>query len=123
MNLEGHRLLVAALARNRKFMSRSIGVEEYEGLKASFEVLFPLLDPNINNLPYNVRPTAILSDLENKSLAAARSGLQMAISDMVEMSIGLQPDKVFEIDGILAGKGLITLSNLRERFSKNTLLF
>lgn len=104
-------------------MSKSIGVEEYEGLKASFEVLFPLLVPNINNLPYNVRPTAILRDLENKSLAAARSGLQMAISDMVEMSIRLQPDKVFEIDGILAGKGLITLSNLSERFSKNILLF
>jgi hypothetical protein len=99
-------------------MAGSIKNEEYERLKASFEILFRLLEPNFDSLPNNIRPTTILTNMEKTSPAAARAGLQMAISDMVEMTTSWQPDRLFEVDKALSEKSLLTLSDLRARFSK-----
>ena len=63
-------------------------------------------------------PLAALDQLERQSMSKARSGLGMAIADIVEDTRRVAPDLVREIDAALGAKSLPTLSQMRARFDR-----
>ena len=70
------------------------------------------------NLPPEQRPSAVLERLETEHPKKAASGLHMGINDCVEMSFELDPKEVAKTDELLHGLGILTLSEVRRRFSK-----
>jgi hypothetical protein len=94
-----------------------ISAAEYEPLKAFFaawQERFPCL----TDLPAEHHPLAVLESMEQKSMSQARLGLGLAINDTLEDSWELSPAEVTAIDLVLAGRGIITLSELRRRYSR-----
>ncbi|OKO74252.1 hypothetical protein [Bradyrhizobium sp. NAS96.2] len=59
-----------------------------------------------------------LEALENKSPRMALQGLRQAINDCVEESWHFDPAKVAALDAELINRGIITLSELRRRYSR-----
>ncbi|MGY3445013.1 hypothetical protein [Bradyrhizobium sp. USDA 4473] len=59
-----------------------------------------------------------LESLEKKSLRIALQGLRQAINDCVEESWHFDPAKVASLDAELINRGIITLSELRRRYSR-----
>jgi hypothetical protein len=72
----------------------------------------------IETLPPEKRPIASLELLEKKSMKKAFDGLRQAINDCVEMSFHLDHAEVERLDSQLRGRGIVTLSELRRRYSK-----
>ena len=70
-------------------------------------------------VPPEHRPIAMLEAFEKKSLKKAFQGLRMAINDIVEKSFHFDPAKVEKLDSELRSRGMITLSELRRRYSKD----
>jgi hypothetical protein len=73
---------------------------------------------NVERLPPEDRPMAMLEATEKKSLKLAFKGLRMAINDIVEKSLHFDPAEVEKFDSELRSRGMITLSELRRRYSK-----
>lgn len=73
---------------------------------------------NVGGLPPEKRPTATLEALEKKSAKASSSGLRQAINGCIEMSFHLGPEEVTTLDEQLRDRGIVTLSELRRRYSK-----
>jgi hypothetical protein len=71
----------------------------------------------IERLPPEQRPIAMLEAMENTSPKKAVSGLRQAINDCVEMSLRLPHQEVEELDARLRALGIVTLSELRRRYS------
>jgi hypothetical protein len=65
------------------------------------------------------QPIASLEALETKSMKMALNGLRQAINDCVEMSIHFDPAEVEKLDFQLRSRGIVTLSELRRRYSKS----
>jgi hypothetical protein len=65
-----------------------------------------------------LRPIACLEVLEKKGIKTARRGLRMAINDCVEASFRLDRAEVAKLDSELRKLDIITLSELRMRYSK-----
>lgn len=59
-----------------------------------------------------------LEALEKKSQRMALQGLRQAINDCVEESWHFDPAKVANLDAALINRGIITLSELRRRYSR-----
>ena len=94
-----------------------ISAAEYEPLKAFFadwQERFPCPA----DLPAEHHPLAVLESMEQKSMSQARLGLGLAINDTLEDSWDLSPAEVTAIDQNLAGRGIVTLSELRRRYSR-----
>jgi hypothetical protein len=95
---------------------------DYVSLK-SFFVLFA--DRYLNghltiiDLPPDKRPLAVLEALEKKSPRKAFAGLRQAINDCVEMSFNFSRAEVERLDSELSDRGIVTLSELRRRYSKD----
>ncbi|MBR0751618.1 hypothetical protein JQ604_05450 [Bradyrhizobium jicamae] len=70
-------------------------------------------------LPADKLPIARLEALEKKSMTAALNGLRQAINDCVEMSLHFNHEDVVKLDAQLRSRGIITLSELRRRYSKS----
>jgi hypothetical protein len=70
-------------------------------------------------LPPEQQPVACLERLESKSLKMAFNGLRQAINDCVEMSLHFDNSEVEKLDSALRTRGIVTLSELRRRYSKN----
>jgi len=64
------------------------------------------------------RPIASLEALEKKSRKMAFNGLRQAINDCVEMSFHFDHLEVEKLDSQLRSRGIVTLSELRRRYSK-----
>ncbi len=96
--------------------NKNVSEENYSQLKQCFEVIAPLLMPDIG-LPVERQPLTILADLEKSSPAMARSALSMGISDLIQMSFDLPCSRILEIDQKLAQEDLLTLTALRSIFS------
>jgi len=90
---------------------------EYDKLKASFKALYPLLAPDVP-VPPEDHPFAVIERMEASSPARARTGLKMALHDMIEMTNGFSPDDVRKIDHILGAAGVLTLTELRLGYSR-----
>jgi hypothetical protein len=65
------------------------------------------------------QPIASLEALEKKSTKMASSGLRQAINDCVEMSLHFDHAEVEKLDSQLRSRGIVTLSELRRRYSKS----
>jgi hypothetical protein len=91
---------------------------EYVNLK-NFLLYYAERYLKIENLPPERRPIACLEALEKTNMKMAFSGLRQAIHDCVEMSFRFDHAEVERLDSQLRGRGLITLSELRRRYSKN----
>jgi hypothetical protein len=90
---------------------------EYDELRKFFSFYSSRYLP-IDKLPPELRPMARLEVLEKRSRRMAREGLRQAINDVIEESRHLDPTVVRTMDVELAAQGLITLSELRRRFSR-----
>src|SRR5436305_427351 len=73
---------------------------------------------NLEGLPPDKRPMASLDALEKHSMKKALSALHQAIHDCVEMSFHLDHSEVEKLDSQLLSHGIVTLSELRRRYSK-----
>ncbi len=65
------------------------------------------------------QPIASLEALEKKSMKMAFNGLRQAINDCVEMSLNFDHAEVEKLDSQLRSRGIVTLSELRRRYSKS----
>ncbi|MBP0115727.1 MULTISPECIES: hypothetical protein [Bradyrhizobium] len=70
-------------------------------------------------LPPDRQPIASLEALEKKSMKMALKGLRQAINDCVEMSLRFDHKEVEKLDSQLRSRGIVTLSELRRRYSKS----
>jgi hypothetical protein len=73
---------------------------------------------SLETLSPEKRPIACLEILEKKGTKTALRGLRMAINDCVEMSFRLDHPQVEKLDSELRKLGIVTLSELRRRYSK-----
>jgi hypothetical protein len=69
-------------------------------------------------LPPEKRPLAVLEAMEKSSPRMASQGLRQAINDCVERSWPFDPAEVANFDAELSNRGIITLSELRRRYSR-----
>ena len=65
------------------------------------------------------QPLAVLEALEKKSMKMALNGLRQAINDSVEMSLHFDHATVEKLDSELRSRGIVTLSEMRRRYSKS----
>ena len=72
-----------------------------------------------DGLPPHKQPIASLEALEKKSMKMALNGLRQAINDCVEMSLHFDHKEVEKLDFQLRSRGIVTLSELRRRYSKS----
>jgi hypothetical protein len=94
-----------------------ISEPEYAELKAFF-VEWEHEFPPSPSLPAEHYPVAALNDMERQSRSRARLGLGMAINDILEESWSFSPARVAELDAKFRGKGVLQLSELRRRYSR-----
>jgi hypothetical protein len=73
---------------------------------------------NLENLPSEKRPIACLEILEKMGMKTAMRGLRQAINDCVEESFHFDHKEVEKLDSELRARGIVTLSELRRRYSK-----
>ncbi|NEU97064.1 hypothetical protein [Bradyrhizobium uaiense] len=69
-------------------------------------------------LPPEKQPLAVLEAMEKTSPRMAFQGLRHAINDCVERSSRFDPAEVANLDAELANRRIITLSELRRRYSR-----
>jgi hypothetical protein len=72
----------------------------------------------VEGLSPDKQPIASLEALEKKSMKMAFDGLRQAINDCVEMSLHFDHAEVEKLDSQLRSRGIVTLSELRRRYSK-----
>jgi hypothetical protein len=70
------------------------------------------------SLPWGKQPLASLEALEKTSKKMALNGLLQAINDCVEMSFHFDHVEIEKLDSQLRSRGIVTLSELRRRYSK-----
>jgi len=90
---------------------------EYRELKA-FLGFYSERFFDMKRLAPELRPVAVLEAMESKAPAKAAEGLRMAINDCLEMSSHWGPERVTQLDAELKQNGLVTLSALRRRYSR-----
>jgi hypothetical protein len=91
---------------------------DYQPLKAFFAAWWERFPCPIPLSPEN-HPLAVMELIEKKSMSKARLGLGMAINDTLEMSWDLRPAEVTALDRDFSERGIITLSELRRRYSRH----
>ncbi len=97
---------------------------EYESLKAFCKAFFEFLPKNYPALGFispDNNPVIVLESFEKRSMSRARIGLGYAIGDIVEMSFSFPPTEVAKIDRDFADRGIVTLSEIRRRYSRQFL--
>ncbi|MGE0024862.1 MAG: hypothetical protein AB7S70_14655 [Hyphomicrobium sp.] len=67
----------------------------------------------------SILPVSCLAVTERKSRARAAQGLRMAINDLIEMHRHDDPRDVEALDWACKSRGVVTLSELRRRFSRD----
>ena len=90
---------------------------EYATVKA-FLSFYTNRYSNLENLPPEKRPIACLEILEKMGMKTAIRGLRQAINDCVEESFHFDHKEVERLDSELRARGIVTLSELRRRYSK-----
>jgi hypothetical protein len=112
------------MAATRRFERHSMTgqkadfAEDYARLK-DFMAFFADHYFDLEEIPLDHRPLAVLETLEKTSRSKALVGLRQAINDCVEMSLGFGQAEVEKLDSDLRAGGMITLSELRKRYSKD----
>lgn len=65
-----------------------------------------------------IHPLNVLREMAEKSPKRAAIGLRIAVADCLEMSLPWTSIQVAEADNILRTEGVVTLSDLRQRFQR-----
>ena len=99
-------------------MKATLSEDEYRELK-DFLGFYSLHYMPTDLLPPDLRPIACLESLERRSPAKAREGLQQAVNDIVGSTRRIAIAELAKIDAELRQNGIITLSGVRRRFSKD----
>src|SRR5688572_29166755 len=94
-----------------------VSESEYPSLRAFFEAWGERFPPKAS-LPREHHPLAVLESFEKTSMSKARIGLGLALNDILEMSWSFVPEDVAEIDRNFSVRGVITLSEMRHRYSR-----
>lgn len=94
-----------------------IDPSEYARLRSWFSHMVPKVFPS-DLLNPDTHPIAVLDRMAVKTPAKARSGLGMAIGDVVDFTSDWPSSDVTACDHELLRSGLPTLSEVRARFSK-----
>jgi len=97
-------------------MEKHIASSEYEELKL-FLSFYSRHFMSADKLPAELRPEARLEQLEKMSASRAAQGLRQAINDIIESNRRLDQSEVKALDARLRDNGIVTLSELRRRFS------
>ena len=92
---------------------------EYVKMKAFLAFYVERYHLNLETLPPEKWPIASLEALEKKGMKTALKGLRQAINDCVERSFHFDHAEVETLDSELRKRGVITLSELRRRYSKS----
>ena len=71
----------------------------------------------IDQLPPELRPVACLEMMEKRSPKMVLQGLRQAINDIIEMARRADHKEIEKIDSELKSQNVVTLSELRRRFS------
>jgi hypothetical protein len=95
-----------------------ISAAEYEVMRAWFATMVPKVFAGVPFTP-ETDPVLALDAAASKSPAKARSGLAMAIGDMIDLGLDWSPEDVVRCDAELLGLGLPTLSIMRLRFARS----
>src|SRR4051794_23721923 len=90
---------------------------EYAPLKAFFVAWEERFPPPATLRP-EAHPVAVLESFEKTSMSKARRGLGLALSDTLEMSWDFPPDEIAAIDREFSARGIITLTEMRRRYSR-----
>lgn len=90
---------------------------QYADLKKFFIAWRDEFPPH-SMLPPEHHPVAALNAMEQRSRSRALVGLGMAINDIIEESWKLSPDRVAQIDTKFRANGILQLSELRRRYSR-----
>jgi hypothetical protein len=94
-----------------------IELGDYERMRAWLAHMVPRVFPPELLTPAN-NPLVSLDALAAKSATKARSGLSIALADLIELTSRWPDDHVAMVDNALRGEGLATLTELRAKFSK-----
>jgi hypothetical protein len=94
-----------------------IETSEYERLRSWFRYMVPKVFPS-DLLTPDTDPVAVLDRMAVKTPAKARSGLGMAIGDVVEFTSDWPASDVEACNRELSEMGLPTLTEVQTRFSK-----
>ena len=92
---------------------------EYAKMKAFLAFYVERYHLNLETLPPEKWPIASLEALEKKGKNTALKGLRQAINDCVERSFHFDHSEVENLDSELRKRDVITLSELRRRYSKH----
>jgi hypothetical protein len=92
---------------------------EYAKMKAFLAFYVERYFLNLETLPPEKWPIASLEALEKKGMNRALKGLRQAINDCVERSFHFDHAEVESLDSELQKRGVVTLSELRRRYSKS----
>jgi hypothetical protein len=92
---------------------------EYARMKAFLAFYVERHFLNLETLSPEKWPIASLEALEKKSMKMAFNGLRQAINDCVDMSLHFDYAEVEKLDSQLRKRGIVTLSELRRRYSKS----
>jgi len=91
--------------------------DEYEEMRSWLGHMAPKVFPPELLTP-QTDPVAVLDQIASKSAADGRSGLGMAVGDIVEFTSAWSESEVAAVDAELSSKGLPTLTVVQARFSK-----
>jgi hypothetical protein len=94
-----------------------IAPSEYDRLRSWFCYMVPKVFPS-NLLTSDTDPVALLDGMAAKAPAKARSGLGMAIGDVIDFTSMWSADDVTTCNRELSQMNLPTLSKMQARFSK-----
>lgn len=90
---------------------------EYERMRFWLSYMAPkVFSPDLLNSETD--PVAVLDQIASKSIAKARSGLAMAIGDIVDFTSDWSEAEVTVCNDELSHRGLPTLTQVQARFSK-----
>lgn len=92
---------------------------EYEELKVFFATYVDVcVSQDRKSSDPKHQPFFFLGELERSSMAKAKSGLRMAVNDIVELSSSWAPEQVSEVDRQFLERGVLSLSEVRKKYSK-----
>jgi hypothetical protein len=90
---------------------------EYERMKA-FLSFYSDRYFDLGSLPPDKTPIACLETLEKMSRKLAVTGLRQAVNDCIDRSQRFGHAEVANLDAELSARGILTLSELRRRYSR-----
>ena len=101
---------------NSKAMSNS----DYHLLKIFLDIFFERYIPKHPTTP-DLKPSQFLEEIEKKSLSNAKRGAEMTINDSIELTADWSPEEVAGADALFSQAGTLTLTEVRQRYSRKYL--